>query len=378
MIASGDDCVGASSFQNLDGCALDDYTTYGDSSSAAPDVSNQVVSARISGSCPGSTAPRTRTVGDILSTGTTESWYVTGGTNDFLDCNQLGGCSSPDNSGCNGVYEVTIQGAASGGKCDSYNNVYTSLEAYSVTAARMMNPAADCSSGGGRFQLVPIQAANNDGDDRYSIVYMPIQKTGGGVMTRASWVTSIDSINIPSGYTIRVIHSDSTFSWGSNDELVNASQISTVLGASNTFNSGVIDGNPIFVVEEVSDTDLMDFSLDIQWTCGGAYTAANSPQGYQFRLSDIGCTGYNQRLTLRYASSPNRVSLEQYGTSAVSRTEPTATVVDGEAFVFDREGLLIDGVLLSHSPSSATVRLDTIQAGGINVCQTGTYVFSAE
>ncbi len=375
MGASGSDCAGTSSFENLDGCAFDDYVTYGDHGSTPPGVSNQIVTARISGSCQGATAPRTRTEGDYSGIAGTETWYASGGTTTFLDCNDAS-CSSADNSGCNGTYKVTIQD--DNDTCQKYDDVHISLRGYSVAGRRATSLEADCSSGSGSFKLAPIQASDGDGDGKYSVAFMPIMTSGSGVMTRASWVNTIDNLSIPAGYTLRVIHSDTDFRWSASDLLVNPSAVSTALSTSNTFNSGLIDGNPIFVVSEVAEDDLLDFSLNMSWTCGGNATAVSSPQGYQFALSDIGCTGYDQKLTLRYATNPGRVSLEQYGTAAVSRTEPTSTVVDGEAFVFDRENFLIDGVLLSHDGTQAQVRLDTIQINGVNVCQTGTYTFLAE
>jgi len=375
MGASGDDCSGTSSFQNLDGCAFDDYITYGNNSSTVPAVDDHIVTARTSGSCQGATAGRTRAPSDYSGISGTEDWYASGGTTTFLDCNDTN-CSSTDNSGCNGTYKVTIQDDNI--SCNKYDDVHIWLRGFSVTSKRMMDSDADCTTGDGSFQLVPIQASDDDGDGDYSVAFLPLMSTGSGVMTRASWVDSIDNLDIPSGYTVRVIKSDTEFEWNANDLLVNASTVSNALSTTNTFNSGVIDGNPIFVVSEVDEDDLLDFSLDIEWTCGGSYTSVSSPQGYQFALSDIGCTGYDQKLTLRYDTGPNRVSLEQYGTAAVGRTEPTATVVDGEAFTFDRENLLIEGVILSHDSTEAEVRLDTIQADGVNVCSTGTYTFAVE
>ena len=159
---------------------------------------------------------------------------------------------------------------------------------------------------------------------------------------------------------------------------VTRSTVSSVVGATNTYTTGVIDGNAAFVVSELPISKLDEFELDITWSCGTGHEATTNPQGYQFRLSDIGCAGYSQKMTLRYATNPNRVSLEQYGNTAVSRTEPTTTVTGGQAFAFDRGALSIGGVLQSHNAQQAVVDIDYIRWDGVDLCTAGVYTFAAE
>lgn len=83
-------------------------------------------------------------------------------------------------------------------------------------------------------------------------------------------------------------------------------------------------------------------------------------------------------MTLRIASSPSRVSLEQYGTGAVSRTEPTQTTVEGKAFSFDRGNISVDGVVLSSNAQQAQVKINHVKWNGLPICTAGTCTFSAE
>lgn len=195
-------------------------------------------------------------------------------------------------------------------------------------------------------------------------------------MTRLASVTSITKVTGASA-TLRVLRSRAPYDFTAQDQLTNAASISTVISGTHTFSAGVVPGNPIFVAEEVAEADLDGYTVDMTWSCPGG-SGVTRPQGWQFRLSDIGCTGVTQKLTLRYTTNPKRVYLEQYGNSGVFVVEPTATTTSGEAFAIELGRLTIDGVLLSHNTNQAQVRLDEVSWAGTNVCSTGTYTFQAE
>ncbi len=378
--ASGPDCVGTSDHQDLDGLDFASYETYGLSTSPDPSPS-YVVTARTSGPCQGETNERNPTGGDNPATFSTwtETWFANGGEGpDFLDCN-IGCHPDSDNSGCNGTYQVTYTDVEEA--CEDYlpTKIFLDASSSSLIAKREMDGDANCSAGSGRFRLVAVQAGDVDNDGLNHYALFPVQESGTGVMTRSAWVTAIDQVSVPTGVTLRVIKSNQKFSFDLADGLKNASTVSSVVNASNDYSTGVIDGNPVFVVSELATSLVDDFQVDMEWSCSNTFTDTTSHQGYQFRLSDIGCTGdYIQKLTLRVASSPNRVSLEHYGTAAVSRTVPTQTTSEGKAFSYDKGNVSIDGVVLSNNAQQASVKINHVKWNGINLCDAGTYTFAAE
>lgn len=390
MNPSGTSCSGTSDFQNLDSLDFASYETYGTGSSTAPGTSSYVLTRHDSGpttSCtPAETNERNPVSGDNTATLWTENWYATGGEGEYLLlCNTTGStgagdpinCTNAASDACNGVYKVTITNASS---CTNYNDIKVYLDATSssLMAQRRMDGDADCSAGSGRFQLMPVQMGDRDQDGSYHYAFLPVQKTGTGVMTRSAWITSINQVSVPSGRTLRVIKSDKKFSFDQADALKDPTVVASVVNATNRYSTGVIDGNATFVVSELPLSEIDDFTVDIGWSCSSSFTETSSPPGYQFRLSDIGCTGYNQKMTLRVGSGPNRVRLEQYGTAAVGRTEPTQTTTEGKAFAFDRGPLSIDGVVLSSNTQQASVKINYLRWNSSDICTAGTYTFAAE
>jgi hypothetical protein len=176
---------------------------------------------------------------------------------------------------------------------------------------------------------------------------------------------------------LRVVKQTSVFHVNSQDALYNASEISTLISGTTSFGSNVLRGDPPFVAEEILLSQLGAFTVDMTWSCGSGGTSRTLPQGYQFRMSDIGCSG-NQKFTLRYATNPKRVYLEFYGNPNFMKAEPTATTSEGEAFTFEHLGFLVDGVVVSTSSSSAVVKLNEISLNGVSSCTPGTYTFLAE
>lgn len=237
--------------------------------------------------------------------------------------------------------------------------------------------AAECTAGEGRFFLMPLRGRDRDKDGFVTVSYLPVQLTGTGAMTRLASVTEITRVTGPNSINARALRTRSAFNYDEDDQLEDASTISTVISGTHTFQTGDVAGNPVFVAVEVGEADVDAFTVDMEWTCPSG-TGVARPQGYQFRLSDIGCTGINQKMALRYTTNPKRVWLEQYGTSTVSFGKPTVTVQDGQAFVIDIGGLHVEGVLLSADAQDAEVRFDELEWKGTPVCDTGTYTFGVE
>jgi hypothetical protein len=284
-------------------------------------------------------------------------------------------CGACEAESCAGTYEFTFDGGGSA-PCSTFGPIKAAIWAdENSTPVDCTSSEAECAPGSGRFALAPHRNGDRDGDSLLHVSYLPMQLTGTGVMTRFASVTSISKV---SGSTaqLRVLRTRGAFGFTQQDLLTSGSSISTVISATHTFSSGSVSGNPVFVAEEVAESALDAYVVDMQWTCPAA-TGVTRPKGYQFRLSDIGCVG-NQKMTLRYATSPKRVYLEQYGNSAFYLVEPTVSTTSGEAFVFEEGGLTIDGVLLSSNSNTAQVRLDEISWKGVSVCSPGTYTFVAE
>lgn len=236
---------------------------------------------------------------------------------------------------------------------------------------------AECSSGTGRFFLLPILYNDMDKDGNYSVVFTPIQQSGTGVMTRQAWISSISPVNLPSGSQMKVVKQTPSFRFTSTDALENASSIATSITGTTNFDSQVLRGDPPFTVEEMALSNLGAYTVDMTWSCGSGGTTRTLPQGYQFRLSSIGCSG-NQKFTLRYATSPNRVYLEPYGNPSVSSVEPTTTTSTGQAFVFEHNGIVLDATIISTNSTHAVVRIDEISVDGVDQCTPGTYTFEVE
>ncbi|HNH49028.1 MAG TPA: hypothetical protein PKY30_18430 [Myxococcota bacterium] len=287
------------------------------------------------------------------------------------------GTSCPGTEACSGEYQTTITNTTIN-NCADLSPMYFTFSTHSTASTAYTSSNAECAAGSGRFFLVPILRHNRDFDGSEHVAFLPIQKTGTGVMTRQAWISAITPVNLPSGGTLRVVKQVSLFTFNGEDALYNATNISTVLPSGTTnFGANVLRGDPPFVGEELNPSNITSYEVDMTWTCGTGGTPKTLPQGYQFRLSDIGCSG-NQKFTLRYATNPKRVYLELYGSPNYQLVEPTTTTSTGEAFAFDKPTFQVDATVLSTSSTQATVRIDEISLSGVELCTPGTYTFEAE
>jgi hypothetical protein len=146
---------------------------------------------------------------------------------------------------------------------------------------------------------------------------------------------------------------------------------------STTIPVGVLSGNAPIYIHEIASEEMWGSQVDIAWMCGNGGQPRIYPQGYQFRLNQIGCMG-NQKLTLRYTPGSHRVSIEQYGNPNYQLTQPTKTTPAGEEFEFKSSALWVKGAILAANEAAATIRVDAIQVNDMPICSTGTFTFLAE
>jgi hypothetical protein len=309
----------------------------------------------------------------------TRNWVAELNDSDILDCNnpsdQTTACAPGETASCVADYRVILsnQGNYS---CDVLNPVQLQFHV-SSTSYEDTTSEADCTSGSGRFFLLPLTGRDNDGDGRYHGNYFPIQVSGTGTMTRKAWITNITPYSWPSGVGLKAIKTFGNFFFTSADLLKNPSSTSVSISGNTSIDSGILPGQPMFAVEEVLEANIGTLQVDMTWSCTRTASTVSKPQGYQFRLSTIGCPA-NQKFTLRYATSPNRVYLEPYGLPDMNVVEPTTTTTEGKAFVIEHSGLMIDGTLVSTSSSQAVLDIDAITWQGENACTPGTYTLAVE
>lgn len=305
-------------------------------------------------------------------------WYADFDTSDTLEaCNDgtnTNSCGLPE--ACSGAYTVYINDT-NVSDCNLFDIVQLTYRSNTTASTENTSSNAECSAGSGRFALLPVLYNDMNVDNSYGVTFLPVQKTGTGVMTRQAWVSSISPVNFPSGTVLRVIKQTPSFHMTDTDTLASASEISTQISGTTSFGSNVLRGDPPFVAENIPLSDLGAYEVDMTWTCGSGGNALTLPQGYQFRLSDIGCSG-NQKFTLRYATNPKRVYLELYGNPNFRRVEPTSTTSDGQAFIFEQDQFLLDAAVVSTSSSQAVVKINEISINGTSYCTPGTYTFQAE
>ena len=174
-----------------------------------------------------------------------------------------------------------------------------------------------------------------------------------------------------------MVTSTEPYTYSVDDTLVNAGQIATVVSGTTAFSSGTLRGNSPFVASEMSVADLNDYEVDMTWTCGSGAPAVTRPAGYTFKLSDLGCPA-TQRMTLRVANVPPRVTVELYGYIGSCFTSSTAPTADGAGFVFHEGGLVVAGAVVSSNAQQAVVKLEAATYDGVAACTPGTYTLPRE
>lgn len=302
------------------------------------------------------------------------SWEVPVTNDNLTACgNGSGGCAETE--ACSGTYTFTAQ--QYGQDCRNLKPFHMEFETAQPASAEKSSTDSDCEPGSGHFRLYPIFQQDRDHDNARTLTFLPMQTSGTGVMTRTAWITTISPTNLPSAANLRVLKQANAFHISATDLLDNASTLSVPVNGNLSFDGGILRGDPPFVAERIPIGNAYNYEMDMSWTCGSAGPARTLPHGYQFRLSDIGCTG-NQKLTLRYAANPNRVYLEQYGNPNFQLVEPTTSVQDGQAFAYDDGGFSLDATILAVSSTQATVRIDSMSLGQLPLCTPGTYTFGSE
>lgn len=368
---------------NLDGLQLDNARVHGYNDGTEQSdwpVTGSVALDRATSACAASSNPGGTSqacANEDLADCPDIIWSAVANGGDFLECNEEAptSCGYGNANSCSGSYSAFIYDAPL--DCYEYNPVRLNLDTRTYPNGPAAPSQADCTSGYGRFEAVPIFTGNNDDDGLHHVTLLPFQVSGSGQMTRKSWITSITVAEAPTGSTPRVIRSTAPYRFTAGDQLEDASTISTVLSGTTNFSSGELRGSSPFVAEEIAEGDLDGFAFDMTWTCSSTGATVNRPQGYQFTLADIGCPGH-QRMTLRYSATPKRVMIEQYGLVGMSEVEPTTTTSDGEEFLWAWGGLTVNAAVQSATSSQAVVKLKEITWHGTGACTPGTYTFAAE
>ncbi len=334
---------------------------------------------RTHGVCDATTSTEEIQSYDPQPSGDGDKWHRFWNSGDLFECGGVSGCANTDDPmSCSGTYRPRMFDVPSPYVCNDIFPTRIDFELVEILSAQKSPAQSDCTPGAGRFRLLPVHGFDHDRDGRYAMSFLPFQTSGTGVMTRRAWVTSISPVSVPSGYTLRAVHEDAGYDFSAADQLNNATAISTAITQPTTFATGAMMGSPAFTVSEIMASESASFEVDMAWSCGTGGTTVTRPQGYQFRLSDIGCPA-TQKMTLRYVNTaPKRVMIEQYGNAAMSKVEPTVTTGQGQAFVFEVGDLMIDGAVVSATSTQAVVRIDEVTWNGVSACTPGTYTFEVE
>jgi hypothetical protein len=284
---------------------------------------------------------------------------------------------------CSGTYNTYISHKPASDNCGDYEDITIRVLTETDSVEDMSGDLryaidSDCVSGAGRFQLAPMWTYDRDGDGDYSAIFLPMQESGTGVMTNSAWITEAELFSGVSGKPLRIVKSDQVVAFDLSDEMEDKTTGTTVVSGTHNYNTGNYGGNAYFIAEELSLTELDNFEVDLTWSCATGQNGMDLGQGWQLRASDIGCSDYIQKLTLRYFTGPNRVEVQQYGNPNFTLVQPTTTTATGEAFIFEDWGLTIDATLTSWSSSGATIQIDEISLAVVNICTTGTYNLAPE
>ncbi|MCP3977990.1 MAG: hypothetical protein GY716_01490 [bacterium] len=302
--------------------------------------------------------------GDALATGATGMWLAEPDPGSINNC-------SPDCDWWDVIVEIQDPLRPEADLCDDYVPEVEVCFAWAYTSAERDTTAdSACVPGSGRFQLLPWNVINNDGDSSRSVILKPIQVGGTGAMTGSAWIEDIDVIEAQ-GQTLRVIRSGETFRFAANDVLVDPLQVSHP--ASAPLPPNTVGGGAPFVLSEIPETTNSLFLADMTWNC-----AAPQPEdvvmptpGYLLGLSEPACAAaWPQKLILRPRPFANPVTLdvEPYGQPRDRVRLALTESPDGKSFRFSRGDLVIEGVLVSHNLSGATIRLDKVDFLGQPLC----------
>lgn len=274
---------------------------------------------------------------------------------------------------CEGTWKVMIE-LEQNGSCNDPQNTELSLYGVTLEALRADDGDTTCSAGSGRFALLPSYVGDLDDDDYEHGVYYAVQDTGTGTMTSMAWVTEIEVVD-DDGLDLRVVHADELIGFDSSDVVVGRTSISTALTGTHNFSTGVITGHPAFVVEDIPAAQVPEIVVDMTWSCSSSgginYQVA---QGYVLDLDEIGCD-VEQKLVMR--PETNFLRWQVYGDPTHDVKTFTNTVPAGRTFSASHLGVAVTGVLTATTETYATLQLDTIKVGGVDVCTPDTYTLPA-
>jgi len=241
---------------------------------------------------------------------------------------------------------------------------------------RRANPDHVCLPGSGRFSLLSKAFFDRDGDGVGVLEAVPVQVSGGGQMTTAAWISTIDVVQ-DGGYDLRVIESDALFSFDALDMLVDSEEVSFAVEATNAYSPGEVGGHPPFVIEELHIDEAGPMLVDMSWTCGASAEEVLQPPGYVLELSQLGC-GVPQDLVVRPLGGGERVAFELYGLPNIHVDAALEQSARGQEFSLERGGFAAAGAILASGPAMATVVFDELSYLGAPVCSTGSYGLLAE
>ncbi len=230
---------------------------------------------------------------------------------------------------------------------------------------------ASCAAGTGRFQLLPVEAADLNGDGNARMLYLPAQLSGSGRLTNSAAVSTISLVD-DSGYPLRVLKRNAEARFLVNDLLQTPSSAATLLTGQHSFASAPIRGMPKFAHPPMPTGTVIDAQVDLTWSCASADTVVTRSQGYSIALSAMGCPAV-QRVTMRPGS--NTVRFEMYGNGSYA---VSASMGSDGSFSVSRDGVSVTGKLLSTGSNGASVQLQTATFYGVSQCTPGTYTWPPE
>lgn len=279
------------------------------------------------------------------------------------------------------VLEIQDQTRADSATCSDYIPTVPSVEVCMeweyATAARSAPINSQCEAGSGTFRLIPRKFIDNDGDDNWSAIMIPVQTSGTGKLTGHAWITSA-TINEDQGQTLRILKPVPGFRFASNDQLVTPNAVSLPLNATNTWIPGVISGNAPVVGIEMPKATTAEFEVDLAWECGtlAIPQERTPPQGYIVDPDAIGCIGdMPQQFTIRPvpALAPTKLIVERYGYSDERHAVDLSSSNGSYTFNHKRGEFHFKGSLSSLTANGATLDLTKAEVDGTTLCTSGTY-----
>lgn len=380
--STGRRCAGSVTREFNDSAFIYGVRAEGIEGSAWPGSGSTVVSVgRTGGPCGGFTAGLAAFVDTDEGTDTLWASGASGATDlaDFDNCNApdaTGACAEAD--ACSGDYAVDIIPTSDSPAvaCDEFESVRIEPQ-WTHHASEETSSAADCVAGSGRFDLVPFYAVNHDHDVLSGVWLAPLMLSGAGTMTNGARVSSATPVGATPA-TLRVARRGQDLRMGPDDALLSPDQTSVAVppGETTTFGAEEVQGNPIFVLPDVSESGASGLQVDLAWTCPAPTGQLARPQGYQAKLVDMGCP-WEQKVVVRpvFNAGPRRLELGLYGNQDFKKiTKLTAT----DLFTATRGTLTVTGAWLGVENGEARIRLDSVTVGGAPVCTTGTFLLPPE